>query len=116
MRRMFRVAAPIILGLAVCYGFSSASSSAVLRDLGAASIRVSHPTQVEEKYRTNFETIQRVVRDRFHDPKLNGVDWERIMEQYRSRLGGVNTKSEFEALVNRMLGELHASHTAYVTD
>lgn len=63
-----------------------------------------------------LEEVWQTVRDRFYDKNLNGVDWKRIGETYRSRLAAVKTRPEFAALVNQMLGELHASHTQYVTD
>jgi carboxyl-terminal processing protease len=44
------------------------------------------------------------------------VDWWRIGAAYRARLSEAKTKAEFTDIVNQMLGELHASHTAYSTD
>ena len=71
---------------------------------------------VASTFRSDFETVWQLVRDRFHDPALNGADWKKIGDLYRARLADVKTKFEFEALINRMLTELHASHAAYVTD
>ncbi|HLJ56528.1 MAG TPA: S41 family peptidase [Chthonomonadaceae bacterium] len=69
-----------------------------------------------EGYRANFEQVWRTVRDRFHDPNLNGVNWAKIAETFRAKLPDIKTKAEFEAFINRMLAELHASHTGYSTD
>jgi carboxyl-terminal processing protease len=69
-----------------------------------------------EAFRADFETVWRLVRDKFHDPKLNGADWKRVGDTYRAKLSDTMSKFEFEALINRMLSELHASHAAYVTD
>jgi carboxyl-terminal processing protease len=67
-------------------------------------------------FRADFETVWQLVRDKFHDPKFNGVDWKRIGDTYRAKLAEIRSKFEFVTLINHMLSELHASHAAYVTD
>jgi len=69
-----------------------------------------------QSYRADFDQILQLVRDRFHDSKLNGVDWNAIGAAYRAKLAEVKSKSEFQVLINRMIGELHASHAGYFTD
>ena len=69
-----------------------------------------------DTFHADFDTIWQLVRDKFHDPKFNGIDWKRTGDTYRAKLAEVKSKAEFEALINRMLAELHASHASYVTD
>lgn len=73
-------------------------------------------TVSSEKFKTDFDKVCELVRSKFYDPKLGGVDWKKICETYQVRLGELKTKAEFESLVNKMLDELHASHAGYSTD
>jgi carboxyl-terminal processing protease len=63
-----------------------------------------------------FDKVCTSIQEKFYDKNLNGVDWKHICETYRAQLSGVKSKAEFKDLVNRMLSELHASHTSYVDD
>jgi carboxyl-terminal processing protease len=55
-----------------------------------------------------------VVNERFYDPQFGGQDWAAIGDTYRS-LARDTPAAALPALINRMLGELGASHTAYLT-
>src|SRR5579862_5923299 len=86
-----------------------------------STIALPRSTQAEagtqsSTFRQDFDSVAQLVREHFHDPKLNGVDWKSLTDTYRIKLSDVKTKSEFEALINKMLGELHASHVGYTTD
>jgi carboxyl-terminal processing protease len=73
----------------------------------------------EEKPRAEvteeFEKIWKLVKDRFYTASLNGLDWKKVGEKYRAHLPEVKTEEEFQDLVNKMLAELHASHTEFFT-
>ncbi len=62
-----------------------------------------------------FEEVWRTVRDRFYDRDLHGLDWESVRETYRPLVETAAGEAARAAIVNRMLGELGASHTAYYT-
>jgi carboxyl-terminal processing protease len=80
--------------------------------LGASALQRDAAAQYEVK----FDEVVRVIRDRFYDPKLHGVDWEKTAKEFRGRLKNVKNRGEFVTLVNSMLDELKASHTEYITD
>lgn len=61
-----------------------------------------------------LDEVWRLVDERFYDPTFGGHDWAAIGTAYRERARGL-AATELPALVNRMLGELGASHTAYLT-
>ena len=61
-----------------------------------------------------LDEVWRLVDERFYDPRFGGRDWAAIGVAYRERTRGI-APDELPALVNRMLGELGASHTAYLT-
>jgi carboxyl-terminal processing protease len=91
-------------------------SSFCLASAGANGLAHAARQNPADTYRSDFDSVLRLVRDKFHDPNLNGVDWKKVGDDYREKLSEVKYKLDFELLVNRMLGELHASHAAYVTD
>jgi Tol biopolymer transport system component/C-terminal processing protease CtpA/Prc len=49
-------------------------------------------------------------RDNFHDPKMNGADWEALHEEIGSRVAAARTYDEVRRLLSLMIGELNASH------
>jgi carboxyl-terminal processing protease len=62
-----------------------------------------------------FDQVWRLVRDRFYDPHLHGLDWNAVGERYRGRAVGAGDRDARAVIVNRMLGELGASHTELFT-
>jgi carboxyl-terminal processing protease len=61
-----------------------------------------------------FEEVQRLVAERFYDPHFNGHDWAAIGERYRPLVLAAPPE-ERSAVISRMLAELGASHTAFLT-
>jgi Tol biopolymer transport system component/C-terminal processing protease CtpA/Prc len=57
-----------------------------------------------------FRQAWRYERDNFFDPKLHGVDWERVRAQYEPLVAGAHTRDEVHRLISLMVGELNASH------
>lgn len=70
---------------------------------------------VGDNYRKTLGEVWATVKQRFYDGGLHGLDWDRVRDNYLDLLNDVHSRPDFEALVNRMLGELHASHTEYAT-
>jgi carboxyl-terminal processing protease len=60
------------------------------------------------------DEVWRLVNERFYDPQFGGHDWLAIGEAYRDQAIAA-APDELPDLINRMLGELGASHTAYLT-
>jgi carboxyl-terminal processing protease len=61
-----------------------------------------------------LDEVWRTVNERFYDAHFGGRDWAAIGDTYRS-LARDTAPAALPALINRMLGELGASHTAYLT-
>lgn len=53
----------------------------------------------------------RFERDFFYDPKMHGVDWDKVKEQYLKMLDGASTREELDFILGEMIGELSSSHT-----
>jgi carboxyl-terminal processing protease len=71
---------------------------------------VTHP----ESKLAVFDEVWQSVRDYFYDPTLRHLDWAAMKEKYR-RLAAAASDEERSAVINRMLGELAASHTRHYT-
>lgn len=103
-----------IFCLGIAFACCAPVTKAVAQD--ATSKPPSGSIPVKEDFSAEFEKVWQTVRDRFWDSNLSGVDWTAIGSRYRVQIASVTSKTSFTALVNRMLGELHASHTEYVND
>jgi carboxyl-terminal processing protease len=62
-----------------------------------------------------FDKVWELVRDRFYDPRLRGVDWPAMGDRFRAEAAGARTREELAAAINAMLASLSASHTRYYT-
>ncbi len=60
-----------------------------------------------------FDEAWAQVRDKFYDPKLNGLDWNAIGRKYRPLAADAN--GDAARVINQMLAELRSSHTGYYT-
>lgn len=60
-----------------------------------------------------FDEVWSRVRDSFYDRNMHGLDWEAVGRRYRLQLA--QSDVVLDTVVNRMLAELGASHTAYYT-
>ncbi|HNR90926.1 MAG TPA: S41 family peptidase [Dokdonella sp.] len=59
---------------------------------------------------TLFEQGWCWLRDAFHDPAMNGVDWSALRATYAPRIAAASSPDVLRELLNLMIGELDASH------
>ena len=64
---------------------------------------------------TKFDEVWRLVRDRFYDRRLNGLDWQAMREVFAPKAEKARSLKELAAIINAMLAKLGASHTRYYT-
>lgn len=64
---------------------------------------------------TAFEQAWTWLRDNFHDPRMNGVDWNAVRAKYAPLVAGAPTPAAANRLMNLMVGELDASHSGVRT-
>ncbi len=80
---------------------------------GQGSIDASSRVVVD-KYalrQQSFLEMWRLLRDNFYDVEMHGTDWPAIRRKYEPLLASVPTGEEYTMLMNRMVGELAASHS-----
>jgi len=63
-----------------------------------------------EMQRQKFYSAWRLLRDSFYDRGMHGVNWDEMREKYLNRASAALLNEDFNDVVNRMLGELSASH------
>ncbi|NWF84507.1 MAG: PD40 domain-containing protein [Bryobacteraceae bacterium] len=77
--------------------------------------RVSFNLQVEVDRAAEqaqvFDEAWRIMKHRFYDLKMHGVDWNRAKDDYASLLPWVADREELQTVIMEMIGELNASHT-----
>ena len=66
-------------------------------------------TAAERQY--IFDHVWRQTKEKFFDPKMQGVDWSSYRETYAKFLPHIGNNYDFQELLSEMLGELNASHT-----
>jgi carboxyl-terminal processing protease len=92
----------------------------------ACAMPVKAPTAAEPKGEANndyipadgvstFENVWQAVRDRFYDPRHNGLDWQAVRERYLPDIQRATSLKSLARAINTMLSELHASHTRFYT-
>lgn len=97
-------------------GLRSGSTSAAPAESGSSTPRrVAFTVRMEvdepAERRQVFEEAWRVMKNRFYDPKMHGVDWAAARETYQRLLTDVGDTDELHNVVMQMIGELNASHT-----
>ena len=60
---------------------------------------------------TAFDQAWTWLRDNFHDPRMNGVDWNAVRLKYAPLIAGAPTPASMNWLMNLLVGELNASHS-----
>ena len=71
-----------------------------------AHVKVDIQKERVETFQKAWETIQKG----FYDAKLHGVDWRKMHDKYKPLAEQAQTDLELDAIINRMIGELGASH------
>jgi tetratricopeptide (TPR) repeat protein len=62
----------------------------------------------------SFNLVWQTVDQEYFDPKLNGIDWRRVRERYRAKLGEAKDAEALRGVLQQMLNELHRTHFAII--
>jgi tricorn protease len=95
-------------------GGRGASAAAPLSG-GAAPRRIPFTVRMvidrPAERRQVFEEAWRVMKYRFYDPNMHGVNWAAAKDKYESLLPHIADNEELHNVIMEMIGELNASHT-----
>ncbi|HLJ89677.1 MAG TPA: S41 family peptidase [Candidatus Angelobacter sp.] len=77
--------------------------------------RINFTVHVEvdhsQEWKEVFNESWRVMKNRFYDAQMHGVDWSRVKTVYEPLMEYVADQEEMHNVVSQMIGELNASHT-----
>ncbi len=90
-------------------GGTTATTTVVPRRRVNFTVHVEVDEQAERKQ--IFAEAWRVMKHRFYDANMNGVDWARYRTVYEPLLSDVGDRAELQNVILQMIGELSASHT-----
>lgn len=60
-----------------------------------------------------FKKVCRLVETKHFNPKLNGVDWDSVVEARRDRILQTESPEEFEKEMHELVSQLKTSHTGF---
>ena len=63
----------------------------------------------------DFDRVWELVRDRFYDLRLNGLDWQEERARFGPQAASARSREDLAVVINTMLGKLGASHTHFYT-
>jgi tricorn protease len=86
---------------------AAAPSGSARRVSFTARVEIDH----EAQRRQVFEESWRIMRHRFYDPAMHGVDWAKAKDTYKPLLAHVGDQEDLHDVIMMMIGELNASHT-----
>lgn len=89
-------------------GPAARSTSGTARKLSfTAKVEVDHRSEREQVFNESW----RVMKHRFYDARMHGVDWDQMKRVYLPLLAYADDQEEMHNIVSQMIGELNASHT-----
>jgi carboxyl-terminal processing protease len=80
-----------------------------------ASQPAAAPTASTASNQADFDQVWELVRDRFYDPRLNGLDWLQERDRFRPQAASAPSRKDMAGVINAMLEKLGASHTHFYT-
>ncbi len=96
-------------------GGGGAAAAVPAAESGSQARRINFSVRVEVDHRAErrqvFGEAWRIMKDRFYDPAMHGVDWNQAKSTYAALVEYVDDQDDFHDLLAMMIGELNASHT-----
>src|SRR3984885_4187765 len=87
--------------------------------IGAWPASAQAPSEPDEapagSNQADFDQVWELVRDRFYDPRLNGLDWQEQRVRFRPDAAAARSREDAAVVINAMLAKLGASHTHFYT-
>lgn len=103
------------IGIGGSEGSGAPSSMAATFSAPKAAKRINFIAKVEVDHRAEraqvFNESWRVMKFRFYDPQMHGVDWNKMKQVYEPLIDYTADQEEMHNVISQMIGELNASHT-----
>jgi tricorn protease len=80
---------------------------------GARRLNFTARVEIDQRARRQqvFQESWRIMKHRFYDPTMHGVNWAKMRETYEPLLDHVGDQEDLHDVISMMIGELNASHT-----
>jgi tricorn protease len=80
---------------------------------GARRLSFTARVEIDQRARRQqvFQESWRIMKHRFYDPAMHGVDWAKVRDTYEPLLAHVSNQEDLHDVISMMIGELNASHT-----
>jgi carboxyl-terminal processing protease len=101
------------LAIALAASLLSVMPTFERRAFAETHVQIERSAETRQDNVKVFNEVWRRVHDSFYDPKFRGLNWKAIGEQYRAQ--ATRPAADLTRVINGMLAELGASHTAYYT-
>ncbi|HEV2689368.1 MAG TPA: S41 family peptidase [Bryobacteraceae bacterium] len=96
-------------------GAGAGAPAATAATTPAAPRRVDFTVRLEvdqaAERRQVFEEAWRVMKNRYYDPKMHGVNWNAAKDTYEPLPANIVDPDELHTVIMQMIGELNSSHT-----
>src|SRR5204863_2070476 len=96
-------------------GGGTAAPAATTAANGPAPRRINFTVRMEidlaAERKQVFQEAWRVMKNRFYDAKMHGVDWAAAKNVYEPMLDYIADTEELHNLIMEMIGDMNASHT-----
>ncbi len=94
-------------------GSLAAASDTSSSTTGARRLNFTARVEIDHRARRQqvFQESWRIMKHRFYDPAMHGVDWTKTRDTYEPLLAHVGDQEDLHDVINMMIGELNASHT-----
>lgn len=80
---------------------------------GARRLTFAARVDIDQRARRQqvFHESWRIMKHRFYDPSMHGVEWAKVRDTYEPLLLHVGDQEDLHDVISMMIGELNASHT-----
>jgi tricorn protease len=94
-------------------GGAAAAADTTVPAAGARRLTFTARVDIDHRARRQqvFQESWRIMKYRFYDANMHGVDWAKARDTYEPLLAHVGTQEDLHDVVMMMIGELNASHT-----
>lgn len=99
--------APLLFCLLTSLLNASALNSRAVGDVPPASVSAA----TREGRLQIFDDVWETIRERYYDPNLHGVDWQRLGARFRPLAAAARDSREFYGVMRRLVAHLGDAHT-----
>jgi Tol biopolymer transport system component/C-terminal processing protease CtpA/Prc len=80
-------------------------------DAKALGVTAEIDVDAAREHQAMFEEAWHWLRDNFHAPDMNGVDWNAVRAEYAPYIAAAHSSGAVRRLLNLLVGELNSSHS-----